>query len=135
MPSYKYRIVHKEKWFFELLPSNSNRIYVARSCEYATCEEAYAGIQKLKTYLAAHPAPEIQEQMIVENGIKLYRGEIFFAPKEYLYTRNYNTTRNRAKCIRNIMAQYHVSVRTDLNMVQALKTASIWQISQQTLTS
>lgn len=117
MPSYKYRVVHNDKWFFELLPNNSNRIYVARSCEYETCEEAYAGIQKLKTYLAEHSEPEIHERTIVQNGIKLYRSEIFFAPGEYLYTRNYNTKENRAKCIRNIMAQYHVSVRTDLNIL------------------
>ena len=52
MSKYKYRICHEEKFWFELLPNNSNSQYVAKSSLYDTYDEAEKGLEKFRLYMA-----------------------------------------------------------------------------------
>lgn len=117
MRSYKYRIVHDEKWHFELLPNNSNRQYVARSSDYESKEDALEGIRKLKTYLDNKPEIDIQEHIIQNNKLKMYRRSFVFLQNECISTRKYVTRVNSIKGIQNIMVHYNSSLRSDLNIL------------------
>lgn len=117
MRSYKYRIVHDEKWHFELLPNNSNRQYIARSSDYESKEDALEGIRKLKAYLDNEPKIDIQEHILRNNKMKMYRRSFAFFQNEYISTRKYETRVNSIKGIQNIMTYYNSSLRSDLNIL------------------
>lgn len=117
MKSYKYRIVHDEKWHFELLPNNSNGQYVARSSDYESKEDALEGIRKLKAYLDNEPKSDIQEHIRQEKRTKVYRRSFAFFRNECISTREYVTRVNSVKGIQNIMAHYNAPLCSDLNIL------------------
>ena len=78
MSKYKYRICYEEKFWFELLPNNSNTQPVAWSSFYSTYEEALRGIDMFKTYMRSNVQGALDsEKIAVGNNRFQYR--IFFS--------------------------------------------------------
>ena len=68
MPKYKYRICHEEKFWFELLPNNSNSQPVAKSSLYNTYNDAAKGMEKFRLYIAGNHDKALDTENILIKG-------------------------------------------------------------------
>ena len=116
---YKYRLVEKEGWRFELLPNNNNRQYVVKSSKYSTYEEAVAAIGRFKNFLVCnHNIEFILESIVCEskfgNSTK-YRGVSRFSENdERLYTRKYEKRTQVKNGVKRVENNFLANIRTDL---------------------
>lgn len=117
MGEYKYRLVKEEQWHFELLPSNNNDCYVAKSSCYKNKDDALKGISRFKNFLNSNTDFKVENREIEESkGIKRYWSFFYFSETEIFSTRPYFQKAQRSKGIERIVKNRNADLRSELNI-------------------
>ena len=115
MSKYKYRICHEEKYWFELLPNNSNSQPVAKSSLYNTYGEALKGMENFRLYIAGNHNKAIDTEDILIEGNR-YQLCIYFDTSHNEFIKCRVCKRYELKeCERIVRENYQVIHRLELD--------------------
>lgn len=119
MAKYKYRIVKKDKWRFELLPNNNNIQRVGYSGDYPTQEKMMAGLKKFKEFLRNNQSNiSYIKQTTLKGDTTLYYAYFVFSDEnEIFYTSRYEYRYETDNSIKRIIENFDVDIREDLNKI------------------
>lgn len=120
MSLYKYRIVKKDQWRFELLPNNSNRQYVGYSGNYPSKEKAIEGIYQFKNFLnkQGSKAMFVIQTTKTEDTIYYFATIKFYKNNEMFSIRKSDKPKEIEKRVKRVLDNFNVSIREDLTRIE-----------------
>ena len=120
MSLYKYRIVKKDQWRFELLPNNSNHQYVGYSGNYPSKEKAIEGIYNFKNFLykQGSKAMFVMQTTKTEDTIYYFATIKFYENNEMFSIRKSDKPKEIEKRIKRVLDNFNVSIREDLTRIE-----------------